>query len=202
MEHVFTKGSDESKPVLLLLHGTGGNERDLLPLAEIVDREASVLGVRGNVLEQGMPRFFKRLAEGIFDEADLRFRTQELNAFLNEAAETYQFDRNNVVAIGYSNGANIAASLLFHFEDALAGAILHHPMVPIRGITLPNLAGVPVLITAGENDPLCSAQESKELDTLLAAAGAVTEVHWERNGHTLTRTEVEAAATWYAKQFK
>lgn len=202
MEHVFIKGSDETKPVLLLLHGTGGNEHDLLPLAEIVDREASVLGVRGNVLEQGMPRFFKRLAEGVFDEADLRFRTEELYAFLDEAAETYQFDRNNVVAIGYSNGANIAASLLFHFEDALAGAILHHPMVPRRGISLPNLAGVPVLITAGENDPMCSAQESKDLDKLLASAGAVTEVYWERNGHTLTRTEVEAAATWYANQFK
>ncbi len=119
MKHVFQKGKDTSKPVLLLLHGTGGNELDLLPLAEIMDPEASVLSVRGNVLENGMPRFFRRLAEGIFDEEDLIFRTKELNEFLDGAAKTYEFDRNNIVAIGYSNGANIAASLLFHYDNAL-----------------------------------------------------------------------------------
>ena len=139
MKHVFQKGKDTSKPVLLLLHGTGGNELDLLPLAEIVDPEASVLSVRGNVLENGMPRFFRRLAEGIFDEEDLIFRTKELNEFLDEAAKEYKFDRNNIVAIGYSNGANIAASLLFHYENALKGAVLHHPMVPRRGMQLANL---------------------------------------------------------------
>ncbi len=127
MKHVFQKGKDTSKPVLLLLHGTGGNEVDLLPLAEIVDPEASVLSVRGNVLENGMPAFFRRLAEGIFDEEDLIFRTKELNEFLDEAAKEYKFDRNNIVAIGYSNGANIAASLLFHYENALKGAVLHSP---------------------------------------------------------------------------
>ena len=104
-----------------MLHGTGGNELDLLPLAGMIDEEASVLSVRGNVLENGMPRFFRRLAEGIFDEEDLIFRTKELNEFLDEAAEQYGFDRNHIIAIGYSNGANIAASLLFHYENALAG---------------------------------------------------------------------------------
>ncbi|WP_252504762.1 alpha/beta hydrolase [Sporosarcina sp. Marseille-Q4943] len=199
MKHIFKQGADPSKPTLLLLHGTGGTEQDLLPLAGLIDPEASVLSVRGNVLENGMPRFFRRLAEGVFDEEDLVFRTQELHAFLDEAAEEHGFDRSNIVAVGYSNGANIAASLLFHYADSLKGAVLHHPMVPRRGIELPNLAGIPVFIAAGKNDPICPAQETTELQELLTAAGASTEVHWEMNGHSLTRTEVEAATEWYRK---
>ncbi len=197
MKHVFQKGKDTSKPVLLLLHGTGGNELDLLPLAEIIDPGASVLSVRGNVLENGMPRFFRRLAEGIFDEEDLIFRTKELNEFLNEAAKTYEFDRNNIIAIGYSNGANIAASLLFHYEDALKAAVLHHPMVPRRGIQLPNLAETAVFIAAGTNDPICAPSESKELKTLLENANANVTMHWENRGHQLTMGEVEKAKEWY-----
>ena len=197
MKHVFQKGNDQSRPTLLLLHGTGGNEQDLLPLAEIIDKDANVLSVRGNVLENGMPRFFKRLAEGVFDEEDLIFRTKELNEFLDEAAEKYEFDRNNITAVGYSNGANIAASLMFHYQDALQTAVLHHPMVPRRGIDLPDLAGKRVFIAAGTNDPICPAQESEELNTLLAGAGAEVELHWENRGHQLTMTEVQAAAAWY-----
>ena len=197
MKHVFQKGNDPSRPTLLLLHGTGGNEQDLLPLAEVIDKAANVLSVRGNVLENGMPRFFKRLAEGVFDEKDLVFRTQELNEFLDEAAEKYEFDRNNITAVGYSNGANIAASLMFHYQDALKTAVLHHPMVPRRGIDLPDLTGKRVFIAAGTNDPICPAQESEELDTLLAGAGAEVELHWENSGHQLTMTEVQAAAAWY-----
>ncbi|MBX0354012.1 alpha/beta hydrolase [Bacillus toyonensis] len=197
MKHVFQKGKDTSKPVLLLLHGTGGNELDLLPLAEIIDPGASVLSVRGNVLENGMPRFFRRLAEGIFDEEDLIFRTKELNEFLNEAAKTYEFDRNNIIAIGYSNGANIAASLLFHYEDALKAAVLHHPMVPRRGIQLPNLAETAVFIAAGTNDPICAPSESEELNTLLENANANVTMHWENRGHQLTMGEVEKAKEWY-----
>ena len=197
MKHLFQKGSDESKPTLLLLHGTGGDEYDLLPLAKMVDEEASVLSVRGEVLEHGMPRFFKRLAEGVFDEVDLIARTAQLNDFLNEASEKYGFDRNNMIALGYSNGANIAASLLFHYEGALKGAILHHPMIPRRGIKLPNLGGISVFIAAGQNDPICPASESLELEKTLAEAGAAVRIHWENNGHSLSRTEVEAAAEWY-----
>lgn len=197
MKHIFNKGKVSTKPTLLMLHGTGGNELDLLPLAGMIDDEASVLSVRGNVLENGMPRFFKRLAEGVFDEEDLIFRTKELNEFLDEAAEKYGFDRNNVIAVGYSNGANIAASLLFHYENALKGAILHHPMVPRRGIELPDLTGTPVFIAAGTNDPICSPMESEQLKSLLEKAGADVELHWENRGHQLTREEVEAASQWY-----
>lgn len=198
MKHIFNKGQAPTRPTLLLLHGTGGNELDLIPLAGRIDDEANVLSVRGNVLENGMPRFFRRLAEGVFDEEDLIARTKELNEFLNEAAETYEFDRNNMVAIGYSNGANIAASLLFHYQHALKGAILHHPMVPRRGVELPNLTGKSVFISAGTNDPICSPEESKELQSLLVKAKAKVELHWEDRGHQLTLGEVEAASRWYS----
>ncbi|QUW20428.1 alpha/beta hydrolase [Sporosarcina sp. Marseille-Q4063] len=201
MKHIFKQGSDASKPVLLLLHGTGGTEQDLLPLAEMIDPEASVLSVRGNVSENGMPRFFRRLSEGVFDEEDLIFRTKELHDFLDKAASEHGFDRSNIVAFGYSNGANIAASLLFHYDDSLKGASLHHPMVPLRGIQMPNLSEVPVFIAAGKNDPICPAAESEELDELLRGAGAKTTVHWEMNGHTLTGSEVAVAADWYRSQF-
>lgn len=201
MRHLFQQGRDPAKPTFLLLHGTGGNESDLLPLAGMIDPDASVLSVRGNVLENGMPRFFRRLAEGVFDEKDLVFRTKELYEFLDEASKKYSFDRKNIVAIGYSNGANIAASLLFHYQDALKGAILFHPMVPRRGINLPDLSETKVFIAAGTNDPICSPQESSELQLLLAQAHAKVDIHWENKGHQLTLGEIKAAAKWYQEMF-
>ncbi len=197
MKHVFHKGSNPNLATILLLHGTGGTETDLIPLADMVSPGSNILGVRGNVSEHGMPRFFRRLAEGVFDEEDLIFRTKELHEFVNEASETYDFDRSNVVAIGYSNGANIAGSLLFHYADSLKGAILHHPMVPLRDKELPDLSGVPVFIAAGKNDPMCAPQESEDLQQLLEGAGASVQLHWENNGHQLSRTEVVSAAAWF-----
>lgn len=202
LKHIFKQGTNKEKPTLLLLHGTGGTEQDLLPLGEIIDSEASILSVRGEVLENGMPRFFRRLAEGIFDEQDLVIRTEQLNAFLDESSQQYGFDRSNIVAIGYSNGANIAASLLFHFGNVLKGAILHHPMVPRRGIQLPNLTGTSVFIAAGNNDPICPARESEELQTILHQAGSTVDIYWESFGHSLTRSEIEEAAKWYRKNFE
>ncbi|MFE7064937.1 alpha/beta hydrolase [Sutcliffiella sp. NPDC057660] len=196
LKHIFKKGSDR---VLLLLHGTGGTENDLLPIADMIDPDASVLSVRGNVSENGMPRFFKRLAEGVFDEEDLIFRTKELHQFLDDAAEKYGFDRQQVIAVGYSNGANIAGSLLFHYKDSLKGAILYHPMVPRRGVALPDLRSVPVFIGAGKNDPICPASETEELSSLLTKAYAHVEVHWEHQGHQLTHSEVSASKKWYDK---
>ncbi|NMH73040.1 alpha/beta hydrolase [Bacillus sp. RO2] len=194
MKHIFKKGS---KHVLLLLHGTGGTEQDLLPLADMIDPQASVLSIRGNVSENGMPRFFRRLSEGVFDEEDLIFRTKELHEFLDEAAEKYEFDRNNVIAIGYSNGANIAGSLLFHYPNTLKAAVLYHPMVPRRGVELPDLSETPVFIGAGKNDPICPAAETEELSKLLEDAGSKVEVHWEYQGHQLTHSEVQASKKWY-----
>ncbi|PAL11661.1 alpha/beta hydrolase [Peribacillus simplex] len=201
MKHIFQKGSNPEAPLLLLLHGTGGTETDLLPLSEMVSPGSSVLSVRGNVLENGMPRYFRRLAEGVFDEEDLIFRTKELYDFLESASGKYDFDRDRVVALGYSNGANIAASLLFHYEGALQGAILYHPMVPRRGIDLPSLSDIPVFIAAGKNDPICPAEETDELNQLLQQAGATVEVQWENYGHQLTRSEVDAAGSWFQKNF-
>lgn len=196
MKHLYVKGTDSRIPTLLLLHGTGGTERDLLPVAEMLSPASSVLSVRGAVLENGMPRFFRRLAEGVFDEEDLVLRTRELHAFIDQAAEEHGFDRGNVVAVGYSNGANIAGRLLFHYKDALKGAVLFHPMVPLRGRSLPDLTGTPVFIAAGTNDPICSPEETEELRRLLGEAGAEVAVYWEQNGHRLTRSEVQAAKQW------
>jgi phospholipase/carboxylesterase len=164
--------------------------------------ESAILSVRGNVLENGMPRFFRRLAEGVFDEEDLVFRTKELTDFVNESAETYDFDRHNVVAIGYSNGANIAASMMYHHEKALNGAILFHAMVPRRGVELPNLAGTSVFIGAGKRDPLIPLNETKELVTDLKKANASVEEYWVEGGHQLVREEVEKAKQWFEENYK
>lgn len=139
------------------------------------------------------------MAEGVFDEEDLIFRTKELHDFIDEAAQKYEFHREQVVAVGYSNGANIAGSLIFHYKNSLKGAILHHPMVPRRGVELPDLSGLPVFIGAGKNDPICPPEETEELEKLLSSAGAEVHVKWENMGHQLSRAEVEEAAEWFHK---
>jgi phospholipase/carboxylesterase len=196
MIHVFHKGKDITKPTLVLFHGTGGNEQDLLPLAGLLSPDSSVLGIRGNVLENGMPRFFRRLAEGVFDEADLIFRTHEIKQFLDDAAAKYGFDANNLVAVGYSNGANIAGSLLFHYKEVFRAAILLHPMVPLRNVALPSLEGVSIFIGAGTNDPLIASSETEDLEIILQKAGAEVTTHWGNQGHRLSVAEAEAARDW------
>ncbi len=199
MKHVFQQGTNPNKPTFLMLHGTGGDENALLAIASHIDPDASVLSVRGNVSENGMPRFFKRLSEGVFDMEDLKFRTEELHEFIEYATKEHNFNPENVIAIGYSNGANIAANLLFTYADCLKAAILHHPMVPNRGTALPDLTNIPIFIGASTNDPICPAEESTELEKILTDAGAKVELHWENFGHQLTTPEVEAAKIWYDK---
>ncbi|WP_438496198.1 alpha/beta hydrolase [Paenibacillus sp. IHBB 3054] len=202
MIHVYHKGTDANQPTLVLFHGTGGNEQDLLPLAELLAPGASVLGIRGNVLENGMPRYFRRLAEGVFDEEDLIFRTHELKQFLDVAAAQYGFDADNLVAVGYSNGANIAGSLLFHYGNLFRSAVLLHPMVPLRGLAIPSLNGVSVFIGAGTNDPLIRAEETRDLEQLLQGAGAEVTSHWGNQGHRLSAAEAEAARDWLNRNSK
>jgi phospholipase/carboxylesterase len=200
LKHIFKQGKKEL-PILLLLHGTGGDERDLLPLAEMIAPEASVLSVKGNVDENGMHRFFARLREGVFDEEDLLYRTKELHQFIEKSAKDYEFDRDNVVALGYSNGANIAASMMYHIKKSLKGAILFHAMVPRRGVELPDLDGIPVFIGAGKSDPLIPMDETKVLvENLKDAHSPVTEF-WTNGGHELRREEVDEATRWFEKNF-
>lgn len=194
MKHIFHKENLDN-PTFLLLHGTGGDEKDLLPLAQLINPEYNVLSVRGEVVENGMNRFFKRLAEGVFDEKDLVDRTHQLKEFVDQAAIDYGFDRNRVVAIGYSNGANIASSLLFHYSNALSKAILLHPMVPIH-VKLVDLSGIQVFIGAGKNDPICLPNQSIELEKLLSNANAQVVLHWENSGHRLVESEIQAAKAW------
>lgn len=197
MKHIFQK-ENLSKPTFLLLHGTGGDEKDLLGLAHFIQPEYNVLSVRGEVKENGMNRFFKRLSEGVFDEVDLVYRTQQLKEFIDQASIDYGFDKNHVIALGYSNGANIAGSLLFHYSDVFEKAILLHPMVPIRK-ELPDLSHVSVFIGAGKNDPICPPEESIELNELLSTAQADVTLHWENNGHRISESELNAIKKWLNK---
>ena len=186
----------QNAPTLLLLHGTGGDENDLIQLGHMIAPGAALLSPRGKVLEQGMPRFFRRLAEGVFDEEDLRRRSAELAAFVAHAATFYDFDPKRVVAAGFSNGANIAAGLLLLHPDTLAGAILFHGMVPLVPDSMPDLRDKPILLTAGRMDPLVPGSESERLAKLLERAGAAVTLDWQPGGHTLSRAEIQAATTW------
>jgi phospholipase/carboxylesterase/glyoxalase family protein len=194
--HVWRPPAAAGAPTLLLLHGTGGNEHDLVPLAPMLDPAAAVLSPRGKVLERGMPRFFRRLAEGVFDLEDLKFRTAELADFVAAAATDYRFDASRVYAAGFSNGANIAASLLLLRPGVLRKAMLFSPMVPIEPETPPDLSGVDVFISAGRRDPIVEPANTQRLADMLAAAGARVVVRWTEGGHSLTGEDVEAARDW------
>jgi glyoxalase family protein len=195
-EHIYEPAQAEGAPTLLLLHGTGGNEYDLLDLGRTLFPGAALLSPRGQVLENGQPRFFRRLAEGVFDLDDLRRRTHALAAFVAAAGARYSFDPRRVIAAGYSNGANIAASLMLLRPEALAGAVLFHAMVPLAPETPPDLRGVPVFMGAGRADPLIPARQTEELARLLDEAGAQVTLHWEPGGHGLSPAELRAAAAW------
>ena len=192
--HEFAPG--KSTRTLLLLHGTGGNERDLIPLGRELDPNAALLSPRGKVLENGMPRFFRRLAEGVFDLEDLKARTDELSNFVGSAAEHYGLNENEIVAVGYSNGANIAASILLLRPEVLSAAILFRAMVPLVPEIQQNLSSKSVFIGAGSLDPIVPASNTKELVDLLRAAGADVTIRFFQSGHELTGADVDAAREW------
>jgi predicted esterase len=196
----FVPAQNPGLPTLLLLHGTGGNENDLIPLGEALLPGASMLSPRGKVLENGMPRFFRRLAEGVFDVEDLIFRTHELADFVQEASHEHAFDLSNLIAVGFSNGANIAAGLLLLRPGVLSAAVLFRPMVPLVPETMPDLKDVPVLIAAGTSDPIVSSNETERLANLLSLTGAEVTLHWSPGGHGLTMEDVQAATQWFLQQ--
>lgn len=196
--HVHQPAAAAGGPTLLLLHGTGGSEHDLLPLARLLDPAAGVLSPRGNVLERGMARFFRRLAEGVFDVEDVKLRAEELSAFVSAAAARYGFDPGRVIAVGFSNGANIAAAVLLLHPHVLRAAILFSPMVPLVPASLPDLRDAAVFISAGRHDPIVEPANTQRLADLLREAGAQVALRWTDGGHTLARADVEAARAWLA----
>ncbi|HEY7079751.1 MAG TPA: alpha/beta hydrolase [Nitrososphaeraceae archaeon] len=187
----------ETFTTFLLLHGTGGNEEDLIPLAHELDKSVAILSPRGKVLENGTtPRSFRRLAEGVFDLEDLKFRTNELANFVIDASKSYNFDLQHVIAVGYSNGANIAASMLLLRPEILSSAILFRAMVPLVPQTLPNLGDKHIFMSSGLYDPIVSRQEAEKLFSLYKKAGANISLSWQESGHELTMEEVRKAKEW------
>ncbi|MCX7784432.1 MAG: alpha/beta hydrolase [Meiothermus sp.] len=198
--HRFEPGTSAS--TLLLLHGTGGNEHDLVPMAAQLAPGVSVLSPRGKVLENGAPRFFKRLAMGVFDEEDLKTQAADLAQFVRDAAQRYGLDARKVYALGYSNGANMAAALLLLHPEVLAGAVLLRPVLPLGVEPLPDLSGKAAFLAAGTQDPWSPTARVQALADHLEQAGAVVQLRWQAGGHQLYSEELLAAQGWLAAHLR
>jgi phospholipase/carboxylesterase/glyoxalase family protein len=190
---------------LLLLHGTGGDEDDMIPLGRELLPGAALLSPRGRVLEHGMPRFFRRLSMGVFDLEDLKVQTDALEHFVGAASRNYGFEKNQIIAVGYSNGANIAASELLMHPKLLSRAILFRPMIPFRpgqdlDTTTPELKDKPVLVAAARHDQIVPTEQTVELSAILTAAGARVTTHWHPGGHELGSDDVAAAKEWLSRE--
>ncbi len=196
--HQFIPASNRPDRItLLLLHGTGGNELDLIPLGRELYPGAAILSPRGKVLESGMPRFFRRLAEGVFDTEDLKFRTHELADFVENASRVYGFDLRYLVSVGYSNGANIASSLMLLHPEVMSSAVLFRAMIPFMPERVPNLSAKDIFLGSGENDRIVPREQTETLFRLFEEAGANIVLHWQKNsGHELGYDEISAAREW------
>lgn len=202
LHYIYKSSGNAAAYTLLLLHGTGGNENDLLPLAQNFGSGYNILSLRGNVTENGMPRFFKRLGMGVFDEKDLHYRTDEMVAFVKSLAEKEGFDSTKIIALGYSNGANIAGAALVQYPDFLAGAILYRPMQPFKDIVpTPVAKKVPVFFSSGKADPTVDPSATKAYIALLEQSGYRIAFHNFNTGHNLVNDDVELAAQWLKVNF-
>jgi len=194
--HRYLPGTDLTRHPLLLLHGTGGNEDDLIPVGEMIDPAASILSPRGKVMEGGMPRFFRRLAEGVFDYPDVIARTHELADFVVEQTTAHGIKKP--IAVGFSNGANIAAAMLYLRPEVLAGAVLIRAMLPLPTGPEQALAGLPVMIVSGRVDPILPLDNAKRLAEALREHGAVVDHRVLETGHGMTRNDVDLARGFIA----
>lgn len=192
-DYRFEKGTDGAGPVLLLLHGTGGDENDLIPLARLVAPAADIVSVRGNVLENGAPRYFRRIAEGVFDLEDLALRTAQLLRFVSEAAKQYAFTTDRVIALGFSNGANVAASMMLTEPTVLRHGILIRAMVPFEPTALPDMKRSSALLAAGRADRMIPGVQTERLADLMRSAGARVELKWQDAGHGIAPGDVSDA---------
>jgi predicted esterase len=197
---VPARSGPSNTATLLLLHGTGGDENDLLPLGNELWPGAALLGVRGRVLENGMPRFFRRFAEGILDVEDLKFRTEELAQFIDAASERYDFSKKRLIVVGYSNGANIASSLILLHPHYLAAAVLLRAMVPFSPDLIRDFRHLSVFIGAGRLDPLVPSGQVEELGAIFESGGADVTISWSQGGHELGEDDIRAAKTWLSKE--
>lgn len=204
LKYIYQPAKNAGANTLLLLHGTGGDEQDLLPIAKEFGNDFNILSLRGNVSENGMPRFFKRLGMGIFDEQDLTFRTHEMVDFIKGLAEKENFDSTKIIALGYSNGANIAGSTLVLYPDFLAGAILYRPMQPFKKIdsALQNSTNTPVFMSNGVMDPTINQADTVSFVSILKTAGFNVANHSLSAGHALTREDLRLSVDWYQKHFR
>lgn len=195
----FVPGEDDRAPALLLLHGTGADEDDLLPLGRHLLPGAPMISPRGKVNENGMPRWFRRLAEGVFDTEDIVRRTAELAAFVDAARALHDLDSRDVVAAGFSNGANIAAALLLLHPSVLRGALLFSSMLPLAPDRRPDLAHAAVFMSAGRVDSMAPPDQAEALARVLTDAGAAVTLHWHDAGHGIDMAQVEVGRDWLVK---
>lgn len=203
LKYIYKPTKNAGANTFLLLHGTGGDEQDLLPIAKEFGSDFNILSLRGNVSENGMPRFFKRLSMGIFDEQDLTFRTHEMVNFIKKVAEKEGFDSTGIIALGYSNGANIAGSTLVLYPDFLAGAILYRPMQPFKNIEekTKNYKNTPVFMSNGLIDPTINQTETAKYVSILKNAGFDITSYSLSAGHQLTREDLQLSVDWYKQHF-
>ena len=185
---------------LVVLHGTGGDENDLIGIGQAIAPGAAILSPRGNVLENGAPRFFRRLAEGVFDPKEVRSRAEELARFIRAAVITYRLDPARVFALGYSNGANVASTVMFVEPGILQGVILFRPMLVYEPTEKKDLSGSAVFISAGRMDPIVPTASVERLVELFELAHAGVTLKWQLVGHNLVPSEVSEAANWLALQ--
>ncbi len=190
---------NKSETTFVLFHGTGGSKEDLIPLAKMIDESANILSFEGDVDEGGMKRFFKRKAPGVFDEDDLIERTHQLKNTLEKIINAKNLNKNHLVGLGYSNGANILGSLLYHYESPFKQIFLHHPMMPYKNKTPLNQKGLKAFIGAGKNDPICPTEETFGVAKALRNQEVIVDIHWHESGHQLTQSELDAAKAYYVK---